>query len=327
MQYSTLEGIRVPASRLVFGTGTRKVFADDPGAAIECLDMVFEAGFTVFDSAHSYEHAEENLGKWLVKRGCREKIILLDKGCNPGQHGMEDTLSAQTILEQFQMSLDRLQTDYIDLYILHRDDPTRPVGEIVEILNKLKEEGKILRFGGSNWTYQRILEANAYAQAHGLTGFTVCSPQYSMVDYVSDPWGGSVSATGEAQAPYRRWLEETQMPVFNYSSLGRGYLSGKYRTNQSESIEKCLWWGPIQEYHSPENVKRLERAEKLAQIKGCTVPQIAVAWLCKQKMNLFPILSPSSQTHIKETVDALQLPMTAEEAAWIINGGSLDNII
>lgn len=320
MKYSVLEGIQVPVSRLVFGTGTRKVFGDDPGAAIECLDMVWEAGFTVFDTAHSYENAEENLGKWMAKRGCRDQLIILDKGCNPRQHGSADTLSRKIILEQVNLSLDRLQTDHIDLYILHRDDPDQPVDEVVETLNELKDQGKILRFGGSNWTFSRILEANAYAKAHGLTGFSVCSPQYSMVDYVSDPWGGSVSATGEAQAPYRSWLEENQMPVFNYSSLGRGYLSGRYRANQEKPIEEVLWWGPIQEYHSPENVKRLARAEKLAQMKGCTVSQIAVAWLCAQKMNLFPILSPSSQQHIRETVDALHLPLSTEEAAWIING-------
>lgn len=320
MKYTRILDIDKPASRLVFGTGTRKVFGDDPAAAEECLDMVYEAGFTVFDSAHSYENAEENLGKWLIKRGCRDRLILLDKGCNPGQHGSDDTLTRQTILDQFHTSLDRLQTDYIDLYILHRDDPTRPVGEVVETLHELKEQGKVRHFGGSNWTFQRILEANAYAKSHGLTGFTVCSPQYSMVDYVGDPWGGSVSATGQAQASYRKWLEETQMPVFNYSSLGRGYLSGRYQTTKDTPIEEILWWGPITEYHCPSNVQRLARAEELAKRKGCSVPQIAVAWLQLQKMNLFPILSPSSQSHIKETVDALDLPMTHAEANWIIHG-------
>lgn len=320
MLYTQLEGIEVKASRLVFGTGTRKVFGDDVGAAMECLDMVWEAGFTVFDSAHSYQNAEQNLGKWLSKRGCRDKLILLDKGCNPGQHGSEDTFSGETIRKQLDMSLERLQTEYIDLYILHRDDPTKPVDEIVETLNELKDRGKILRFGGSNWSYERILEANAYAESHGLTGFTVCSPQYSMVDYVSDPWGGSVSATGKAQAPYRKWLEETGMPAFNYSALGRGYLSGRYRTDQRQPIEESLWWGPIREYHSPENTARLARAEQLAREKGCTVPQIAVAWLCRQKMNLFPILSPSSESHIRETVEALHLPLKESEARWITTG-------
>ena len=320
MQYKNLEGIKIPLSGLVYGTGMAKITGDDPGAAAEVLDMAFEAGFRVFDSANSYGNAEKNFGKWLADRGLREQVVILDKGCNPGQKGSTDIFSAETIREQVKESQRRLQTERLDLYILHRDDETKPVDEIVEVLNELKDQGIITHFGGSNWRLSRIQAANAYAKEHGLTGFTVTSPCYSLAEFTRDPWGGSVCLSGEQAGTYRDWLAENQMPTFIYSSLGRGYLSGKYRTDKDKPIEECISWAPIEEYHCEKNKERLHRAEILAEKKGVTVPQICLAWLFLQPQNLFPIVSPGSEKHMRDNVAAYEVQMTAEEAKWLLTG-------
>lgn len=317
MLYATLSGIDKPLSRLTYGTpvtATREATRDE---AFKSYDLAWEAGFRTFDTAHSYGCGEETLGLWLASRGHRQETVILDKGCNPGQNGSDDVFSAQTVREQLEMSLRRLRTDHVELYILHRDDPARPVDEIVEALNRLKREGKVLRFGGSNWTLPRLQAANAYAAANGLEGFTAVSPAYSLAEYLRDPWGGSVSISGDAQRPFRDWLGTQGIPVFCYSSLGRGYLSGKFRTDGDQPIEACIGEGTILEYDGPSNRARLARAEKLAAEKGCAVSTVCLAWLLRQPLELFPIVAPSSREHIAEAVAALALALTDVECAWL----------
>ena len=317
MKYNTLGGIDKPLSKLVFGTGNDKISGTDTNIAYNCLDLAYENGFTVFDSAHIYGNAEENLGNWLELRGLRDKIVIIDKGCNPGMIGSNDVLSPDTIRSQVTTSLERLHTDYIDIYILHRDDNTKGVGPIVEVLNELKSQGKINKFGGSNWTWNRVKEANDYALEHGLEGFSVASPCYNLAEYVNDPWGGSVSISGSSNKVARDWFLEQNMPIFNYSSLARGFLSGKFRTDSNKPIEECLWWGPIKEYYSSSNIEKLKRAEQLASEKNCSVSQICLAWLFAQPLLLFPIISPSSVEHMEDNINALDIHLSQNETKWL----------
>ena len=317
MKYKTLYGIDKPLSVLTYGTPKAACEERLREEAFHSYDLAWEAGFRTFDTAHSHGDGEQTLGAWLKSRGHRGEAVILDKGCNPGQDGSPDVFSAQTIREQIEESLRRLQTDHVEFYILHRDDPSLPVDAIVEELNQLKREGKLLRFGGSNWTLDRVQVANAYADAHGLEGFTAVSPAYSLAEFMHDPWGGSVALSGAAQSPYRDWLAETQTPVFCYSSLGRGYLSGKFRTDGEKPVEECIPSAPIMEYDDPANRGRLARAEQLAREKGCTVPQVCLAWLLRQPMALFPIIAPSTEAHIRDNVRALELALTEAECNWL----------
>lgn len=316
MKQIKMEGIDSPLSRLVYGTGTSILSGEDKEAAFACLDMAWDAGFRVFDTAHRYGNAEEHLGEWLYKRGIRNKAVILDKGCNPGEHGSKDIFSADTIREQITESLRRLKTEKVELYILHRDDETKPVDEIVEVLNEYKEKGVISKFGGSNWRLPRILQANEYARKHGLTSFEVLSPCFSLAEF-ADPWGGSVCMSQKKNRDLRKWAEEKQLPVFNYSALARGFLSGKYRTDDKKAIEDCLYWGTIAGYDCPKNRERLHRAEQLAEKKGCSVSQICLAWLFAQKMQLFPIVSPTKEEHMKDNIKALQVELNPEEVNWL----------
>ena len=320
MRYKYLPGIDKPLSALTYGTPHTATNVKTRADAFLSYDLAWEAGFRTFDTAHSYGAGEETLGAWLTSRKHRHEAVILDKGCNPGQNGSADIFSGRTVREQVEESLRRLQTDHVELYILHRDDASVPVDEIVEELNKLKQEGKLIRFGGSNWTMARVKAADAYAQAHGLEGFTAVSPAYSLAEYIRDPWGGSVALSGDGQQPFRAWLAETQLPVFCYSSLGRGYLSGKFRTDGDQPIEACIGKGSIMEYDAPVNRARLARAEKLALEKKTTVSQVCLSWLLRQPLNIFPIVAPSSEAHIRDNAAALDLELTDCECKWLLEG-------
>ncbi len=140
MKYRKIPGIDKPLSYLTYGTPWTATKATTRAEAFLSYDLAWEAGFRVFDTAHSYGEGEETLGLWLKSRAHRNEAVLLDKGCNPGQAGSPDVMSAHLIREQIDQSLRRLQTDRVELYVLHRDDASVPAGEIVEELNRLKKK-------------------------------------------------------------------------------------------------------------------------------------------------------------------------------------------
>lgn len=314
MKYENLYDITPKASRLVYGS-CQAMIDDDVERAMECLDNAYECGFRVFDTAYCYGHSEENIGKWMTKRGNRKDIILLDKGCNPGMIGSDDVMSQELIRKQNQESLDRLQTDYTDFYVLHRDDPSYPVEKVIDVLNELVDEGKVKRFGASNWSLERIQAANEYAKAHGLKGFSLVSPAYSLAELVHDPWGGSVSLAGAKNKAAREWYKKEKIPVFCYSSLGRGYLSGKFVTTGDKPIEECLSGAPIEEYDCESNRRHLAAAERIAEKKHTSVSAVCLAWLLQQELEVFPLVSPSSKPHMLEAMDAFDIVLTKEEIA------------
>lgn len=317
MKYARIDGIEKNFSRLIYGTGNDVLRGKDPEKAIACLDAAFEIGFTAFDTAYSYELSEQNIGAWISRRNNREKIVLVDKGCNPGQHGFDDVMTPELIEQQCNESLERLQTSYSDCYNLHRDDDTKEVGPIIDVLNKLKEEGKIRKFGASNWKWYRIKEANEYAESHGLEGFTIASPCFNYAVMNGDPAGASVTISGARNSDARRYYLEHNIPIFSYSSLARGFLSGKYVTSGTVSAKDCLNPVTFEEYYYPENIDRLSHAEDIARRRGCLVSQVCLAWLLQQELNVFPIVGPASAKHIKDNSDALLITLTDEEFAYL----------
>lgn len=314
MRYETVPYVNLPVSRIVFGTTQPMVRGEDAG---KLLDIVYAAGINTFDSAASYGEAESSLGRWIRSRNNRHKLVLLTKGANP--YPWRSRLTEYDILHDIENSFAKLGTDYIDIYILHRDDPAAPVGPIMELLNRLHREGRIGAFGASNWTMERLCEANRYAQQHHLIPFTAYSPSFSLAECIGDPWGGSVTISGEKNREFRSWLKENGMPVFSYSSLARGFFSGRLKSTETDRARELL--GPAaEEYGYPVNFERLRRAEQLSERKGKTVSQIAFSWLMHQQLNLFGITAPSSAEHVFSTVEALSLPLSAEELDWLSGG-------
>jgi aryl-alcohol dehydrogenase-like predicted oxidoreductase len=261
--------------------------------------------------------SENTLGKWIAARGNRDEIVLLSKCGHPSPSG-EKRINEKAIREDFARSCEALGTDHIDIYLLHRDDPDVEVGRIVELFNALHDEGKIGAFGGSNWTHRRIQEANEYAEKHGLIPFSVSSPNFGLADQVKDLWGGGcVTISGPANKAAREWYRNTQMPVVAYSSLGRGLFSGRVKGTEPENASKYMDEYAMKGYGYPENFERLRRCEELAAKKHCSVPQIAMAWIFRQKLNTLAVVSTAKASRMQENIDALHIELSKEESSYL----------
>lgn len=315
MKYENLEDIKIPVSRIVFGTALPAMIKGEN--VNDLLDSIYAEGITTFDTAENYGLSEISLGTWMKARKNRDKIVIISKGCHP--YG-RDRVTPEDLKQDIEQSFERLHTDYIDIYMLHRDDLKVDVGPIVEILNEYKKAGKIGRFGGSNWTVERIEQANEYACKHGLVPFTVSEPNFGLCDQIGDPWGGGsgcVTISGPAHQEDRDWYAKNDIPVFAYSSLGRGMFSGRVKSNDIEGAKSILDPNAVKGYCYPENFERLARVEKLAASKNRTVPQIALAWVLNQDFDVFPLVSVPKAEWMASNLEALDISLSKEEVEWL----------
>jgi aryl-alcohol dehydrogenase-like predicted oxidoreductase len=312
MEYGNVKGVDKPISRLVLGTMI--ISTGNLEKSFELLDSVFEIGCTTVDTAHVYG-SEPAIGLWMEARGNRDKVVVLTKGAH---HTDRKRMNPIDITADMNESLKRLKTDYIDIYLLHRDDPDYPVGPIVEIFNEHLNAGRIHSFGGSNWRHERIQEANEYAEAHGLVPFSAGSPNFGLAEQVQDPWGpGCVSISGPQEIEARKWYQKTNMPIFAYSSLGRGFFSGRITRENFESQKDNIDGACRHAYCHEVNFKRLDRVEILAKEKGYTVPQIATAYIMNQPLNVFALVGAASKEEYKANMEACEIKLTPEELAWL----------
>lgn len=313
--YTKIPGLDKPVSRIFFGTAIRPMQMGKDANAL--LDSVLALGINAFDCARGYGLAEKSLGKWIRERNNRERIVLLTKCGNINRKG-EVCVNRKVILSELSKSLKTLGVDYIDIYLLHRDDPNTPVPEIIDTLNACKRAGKIRAFGVSNWTHERIEEANAYAASKGLEGFSVSSPNFGLAHQACDPWGGGcVTLTGAENADARAWYAANQMPVLAYSSLARGFFSGKFKAFDYEGAKKALD-GPGQKgYLCEENMRRLKNAEILAEKYGTSVTDIALRYLFGSEMNVFALMSTTNPRRLPGNVEAANHPLDRNDVLFL----------
>ena len=316
MQYGQIPGIDKPISRVVQGTmkvGSRNL---DEGFAL--LDSALELGCNTLDTAHGYGQAgdsERSVGRWINERGVRDQVVILGKGAHHNQD--RKRVTPYDITADLHDSLARFKVDYIDLYLLHRDDPDVPVGPIVDILNEHHAAGKILAFGGSNWSHDRITEANDYARQHGLVPFVASSPNFSLAEQLQEPWPGCVSIGGQAGQAARAWYGHEQMALFTWSSLAGGFFSGRFRRDNLDTFDDYFDKLCVQSYGSEENFQRLERAEELARDKEMTLPQIALAYVLNQPLNIFALVGGATKDEVTANVQAAELTLSPEELDWL----------
>ena len=316
MQYGSIPGVGKPVSRLVLGTMIISIKEQD--RSFELLDAVLAAGCTAFDTAHGYAggDSERGLGQWMIARGNRDKVVIITKGCH--HNADRSRVTPFDLASDLHDSLARLQTDYIDLYLLHRDDLSVPVGPIVEALNEHLAAGRIRAFGGSNWTHQRIAEANEYAQAHGLAPFAASSPNYGLAEQIQDPWGGGcVTISGPQNQAARAWYAANQMPVFAYSSLARGLFSGRVTPDNWPQTQSTLDRACRTAYCHEPNFKRLERALAFAKERRISIPQLVLAFMFGSALNVFPIVGAASGQEYMDNTQAFDVVLTEAERSWL----------
>jgi aryl-alcohol dehydrogenase-like predicted oxidoreductase len=313
MRYGNVPGIDKPISRLVQGINPARRQGPEPGFAL--LDAVWEQGYTTFDTGRVYGDADRFLGDWLRERGVRDRAVILGKGAHHNQERRRVT--PEDIRQDLDASLKELQTDHIDLYVLHRDDPGVPVGPLVEALNGHLRAGKIRAFGGSNWTHERIAEANAYAREHDLVPFAVSSPNFSLAEQVQEPWAGCVSISGPQGEAARAYYQQTRMPLFTWSSLAGGFFSGRLRRDNTGEFTTGPDKLAVTSYAYDQNFRRLDRVEELAKEKNASVPQIALAYVLSQPLNVFALVGCRSGDEFRANVEALDITLTPQELAYL----------
>ena len=315
MEYGSIEGVSKKISRLV--QGCIMLHSNKLEESFALLDTAYAAGVTAYDSAHLYSGGEVDrvLGLWMEERGNREEIVLIGKGAHLNQD--RNRVTPYDIASDMADSLVRLRSDYIDIYLLHRDDPTKPVGPIVEALNEHHAAGRIRIFGGSNWSPERLEEANEYAEKNGLVPFAVSSPNFSLAEQMEEPWTDCLSISGASQETVRQWYVSKSMPLFTWSSVARGFFSGKITSANAEEVRDQFDGSMPKSYYYPDNFKRLDRAWELAEDKGLTVPQIALSYVLSFPLDIYALVGSANSSEIASNLQALQSRLTEEEMAWL----------
>jgi aryl-alcohol dehydrogenase-like predicted oxidoreductase len=305
MKHIHIKGLDKPVSKLIMGSD---FFRLDNGQEVsDILGHYLAIGGNTIDSAFIYcgGQSEQALGIWLDEMGNRDEINIFTKGAHHDQNGPR--VNAEAIRSDLFTSLERLRTDYIDLYALHRDDPAIPVGVILEALNEHVEAGRIRAFGGSNWTHERLQEAADYAEQHGLIGFSFSSPNLSLAKANEPFWSGCVSTDEQAL----RWHEAKQFPLLSWSSQARGFFSGRFTPENRDNADL------VRVFYSDENWTRLRRAEQLAQEKGVSAIQIALAYVLSQPFPACALIGPRSEAEMRSCRDGAELVLTPQELAWL----------
>lgn len=317
-RYGKIAGLEKPVSRMIFGTAIGPMI--EGKNTDELLDAALAKGINTFDTARGYGRAEESLGGWMKRRDNREQVVVISKCGNCDSDGSV-CVNRKVIETELVESLQALQTDYIDIYLLHRDDPKTPVSEMIDALNELQKEGKIKVFGVSNWAHERIEEANRYAKEHQLQGVSVSSPHFGLAEQIADPWGGNcVTITGKQNKAARNWYQENQMPIIAYSSLARGLMAGRIKSSQEVQAAEILDSFCVKGYVCHDNFERLARCEELAEKKGCTVSQIALAWMFRQDLNIYVLVSTTRAFRLEENLRAFTVNLSEEENRYLNAG-------
>lgn len=305
MDYLSIQGLEKPVSRLMKGSDYFHHHNYDKAAAN--LDAFLPIGGNSIDSAHIYcgGESEEVIGRYMKERGNREQWVILTKGAHHDQNGPR--VSREAIRSDLAKSLERLQSDYIDMYALHRDNPAIPAGEVIEALNEHIISGAVRTIGVSNWSWQRIQEANDYAAAKGLVGFSFSSPNFSLAKANEPFWAGCVSADDETCA----WHEANQIPLFSWSSQARGFFTGRFSPEIRDNADL------VRVFYSEANWERLERAKQLAERKKVTAIQIALAYVLNQPFPTCALIGAQSLEELRSCDEGSLIQLTREELDWL----------
>lgn len=294
------------------GLGTLGFKPRQRDAAKAVLDEWVSLGGRLIDTAPVYGAGESErvLGEWLRSTGAGADILLLTKGGHPGPD-LKSRLDPASISFDVAESLERLGTDAVDIYLLHRDDIRIPVGEMIDALNEHLSAGVLRSIGASNWTPSRVDEANAYAESRGLTGFTAVSNYFGLVSMMRPLWPGTLSSTDLAS---RAWHLRTGMPLIAWSAQSQGYFAEDFDPAGNGADAAST-------YDSPQNHERRRRAFELARARGCPAAHIALAWVLNQPIAPIALIGARTQERLRAAWAASAITLTPKELSWLEVGG------
>lgn len=298
MSHASFGGLPLVLGGNVFG------FTADEGASFAVLDRFYEAGGRMVDTAQGYSvwvpghvggESEAVIGRWMAARGVRAEMKIATK---TGMFGKAGDLAPSKVAEELEQSLDRLQTDYVDLYYAHRDEDGTPLGDVNAGFGALLASGKVRELGASNYTAARLRALNAAGDAR----FTALQNEYNLV--VRDEFGPDLVA----------YCAEADIAHYPWFGLAAGFLTGKYRTradlekhNRGSSIERFFDRG----------LAVLPALDAVAAQTGASLGAVALAWLRVQPGITAPIASASRPDQLDVHFEALALELGADQLAML----------
>ncbi len=279
------------------------------------MDRFFELGGNCFDSARVYGGGQSDvlLGEWIRTRGVRDKIIVCAKGNHPPlTNRFQSRLEKQDIYDEVNECLEKIGTDYLDLYLLHRDDLKKPVGEIMEPLHELVKAGKIRAIGCSNWTCGRIEEANRFAKENGLTPFALGQMYFSLAQTTPMQIGDVTQlAANDVEIGY---YKHTGMPLMAFGAMSRGYFQKK--------LAGLPLSAPLVHMYDyiPENILRTKRLGELCEKLGKTPSYLLAAYIINSGVNASALCAFSSVAQLEDVMTAAGAKLDADLVSYLENG-------
>lgn len=305
---SVLTELKFP--KIIFGANVFGWTLDEK-KSFAMLDELYELGYCGIDTADMYStwvpgnkggESEAIIGKWMKERGNREHIRIITKV------GMEvqskSGLKKDYILEAIDQSLARLQTDYVDVYLAHQEDPSTPIEESLEAFTHIKKSGRVLAIGASNYSLTGLKESVRMARDTKLDSFQIYQPEYNLYQ------------REDFENGYANFCKEQKIDVITYFSLASGFLTGKYRSKE-DAGKSQRGSGIVSRYLDDKGLNLLKAMDQIAKEKNTKLSTLAIAWLLHQENVYAPIVSATTSEQLREVLNASRLKLTSEDLSLL----------
>ncbi|MGX5684328.1 aldo/keto reductase [Chryseobacterium cucumeris] len=278
----------------------------DEKQSFDILDRFTEAGFNFIDTADTYSwwvngkggQSEEIIGKWMKSRTNRNDIVLATKvGSETKEHGYD--ISKKHILKSIDESLQRLQTDHIDLYYTHFDDNTTPVEETLSAYDEIIKAGKVRYIAASNLSPERLKASFEAAEKNNLPKYVALQPHYNLMEREG------------FEQNYAPLAEQFDLSVFPYWSLAAGFLTGKYR--DEADLAKSARGEGVRKYLNPKGLEVLKALDQVSAKHNTTQGTVSLAWLLSNPLITAPIVSATSASQLETVFNAPKLVLDQED--------------
>ena len=296
-----ITGIKKMGSRLAIGCDNQTSSLH----AFTMFDHFFGSGGRIFDTAYIYNNGngDKYLGEWVKSRATEKEVIILGKAAHTPE------CEPKYIRPQIMQSLDRLNLTKLDIFCLHRDNQDVPVGEFVDALLEIRDEGLIDLTGASNWELDRFSQARDYAVRHKKEPFSVLSNNFSLAEMIEPVWPGCVGMNDN----FLEYVIQEKIILFPWSSQARGFFVRKKEVSSTEHFsnptideEKRVW-------HNKKNLKRREKCFELAKKRNLQPIQVALAYVLHKSHFIFPLIGPRTIFETNHSIQAAQIKLSSKE--------------
>jgi len=328
MKYSQVGTVKTPAAKIAMGSMIFTLRDDVTGCSFmektkldgfNLLDEAFGLGYNTFDTAIIYAagESESSIGEWMESRGVRDKMFIIGKGGSICNHLRR--FSPESTMRDIFISMDKMRTDYIDIYLTHNDNADVPVEELVDMFAYMQNKGYIRGYGGSNWSdISRTKRAISYAKEKGYPPFLVSQPGYSLAEPVNYSWGEKEeNLNNPALRGNLKFYIEEGITLFTWSSMARGFWSGVFDRDTFPAYRDTWDKTCVKSFCHEVNFKRMDRVKEYGARIGASVPNVALAWLLNQPADIHPIVGANNRAELESNLTAMDIEMDKNVIDWL----------